>query len=394
MSKIWDRPLSSWPVFCQEEIDATSKVLASGKVNYWTGGEGKAFEQEFAAFCHTKHAIAVSNGTAALELALEALGIGAGDEVIGTPRTFMASASCVVTRGATPIFADVDPKSGNITAETIEAAITKKTKAIIPVHLAGMPCEMDAIMTLAENHNLHVVEDCAQAHGAKYKGRPVGSIGHIGAFSFCQDKIMTTGGEGGMLVTNDEEIWKKAWAYKDHGKSYNATYNREHPPGFRWLAESFGTNYRMTEMQSAIGRHQLKLLPEWIAARQKNAGILDACIAKFPALKVQEVPKHIVHARYKYYTSVISSKLKDGWGRDRVQDMFWDEGIPCFVGSCSEIYNEKAFEITGLRPAQPLPIAKELGETTLMFLIHPTLILDEMNAMCEAIEKIMDQASK
>jgi len=394
MSKIWDKPFSPWPIFSKEEIDAASKVLASGKVNYWTGGEGKEFEKEFAALCNTKYAVAVSNGTAALELALAALGVSHGDEVIGTPRTFMASASSVVIRGAVPIFADVDYDSGNITADTIEAVITPKTKAIIPVHLAGMPCEMDDIMALAKKHALYVIEDCAQAHGALYKGRPVGSIGHIGAFSFCQDKIMTTGGEGGMLVTNDEETWKRAWAYKDHGKSYDATYNREHPTGFRWLAESFGTNYRMTEMQSAIGRHQLTLLPGWTAARNANAATLDKCIAKFSALKVQTVPDHIVHARYKYYTTIIPSELNDGWNRDRIQDAFWDEGISCFVGSCSEIYNEKAFELAQLRPEHPLKIAKELGELTLMFLIHPTLTKDEINATCAAIEKIMARASR
>ena len=385
---------SPWPVFSQEEIDEVSKVLVSGKVNYWTGKQGKSFEQEFASLCNTKYAIALSNGTAALELALEALSIGKGDEVIGTPRTFMASASCVVTRGATPVFADVDLDSGNITAATIEAVITPKTKAIIPVHLAGMPCEMDAIMDLAHKYNLYVIEDCAQAHGATYKGNPVGSIGHVGAFSFCQDKIMTTGGEGGMLVTDDEELWKKAWAYKDHGKSYDATFHRDHPPGFRWLAESFGTNFRMTEMQAAIGRQQLKLLQQWTTARQRNATILDACIEKHTALKVQKVPDHMHHARYKYYTRVIPSKLKKGWDRDKVQDLFWKEGIPCFVGSCSEIYNEKAFEVNNLRPDIPLMNAKELGETTLMFLIHPTLTIDEMNAMCDGIDKIMGQSSR
>lgn len=393
MTKIWEKPLSPWPTFSRAEIDAVSKVLASGKVNYWTGDEGKAFESEFAALCDTKYAIAVTNGTAALELALEALAIGAGDEVIGTPRTFMASAECVVTRGATPIFADVDVHTGNITAETIKAVITPRTKAIIPVHLAGMPCEMDDIMALAKKHDLYVIEDCAQAHGALYKGRPIGSIGHIGAFSFCQDKIMTTGGEGGMLVTNGEEIWKTAWAYKDHGKSYDTTFNKEHPPGFRWLAESFGTNFRMTEMQAAIGRHQLKLLTSWTAARRATAAALDACITRLPALKLQIVPDHIGHARYKYYTTVIPSKLKEGWNRDRIQEAIYEEGIPCFVGSCSEIYNEKAFEASKLRPKQPLPVAKELGELTLMFLIHPTLTQEEVNATCEAIEKIMKQAS-
>ena len=386
--------ISPWPVFSKEEIAVSSKVLESGKVNYWTGDEGKKFEEEFANLCKTKYAIAVSNGTAALELALEALGIGKGDEVISTPRTFIASASCVVTRGATPIFADVDFNSGNITAETISKVITPKTKAIIAVHLAGFPCDMDPIMALAKEHNLWVIEDCAQAHGAIYKNKPVGSIGHVGAFSFCQDKIMTTGGEGGMLVTNDEGTWKSAWAYKDHGKSYDAVYNREHPPGFRWLAESFGTNFRMTEMQAAIGRHQIKLLPDWTSKRQHNAALLDDCIRKLPALILQEVPETSIHARYKYYTYVNNNNLKDGWNRDGIQEALWGNGIPCYVGSCSEIYKEKAFQKYNLAPQVALPNAKKLGETSLMFLIHPTLSHEEIVATCDAIEKVMKVASK
>ncbi len=384
---------SSWPQFSEAEKLAVSNVLATGKVNYWTGKEGKLFEQEFAEFCKVNYAIALTNGTAALELALEALGIEEGDEVIGSPRTFMASASCVVTREATPIFADVDFNSGNITAESIEKVITPKTKAIIPVHLAGMPCEMDDIMALAEKYDLYVIEDCAQAHGAKYKGKPVGSIGHIGAFSFCQDKIMTTGGEGGMLVTNDKNLWKKAWAYKDHGKSYDAVYNREHPPGFRWLAESFGTNFRMTEMQATIGREQLKLLPTWTEKRQENAAKLDEVIQQYPALIIQVIPDNIIHARYKYYTYVDTNKLKDGWDRDKIQDKFWENGIPCYVGSCSEIYNEKAFETYGFKPEKPLPVAEELGKISLMFLIHPTLTTSEINATCQVIMTIMEMAS-
>lgn len=384
---------SSWPQFSEAEKLAVSNVLATGKVNYWTGKEGKLFEQEFAEFCKVNYAIALTNGTAALELALEALGIEEGDEVIGSPRTFMASASCVVTREATPIFADVDFNSGNITAESIEKVITPKTKAIIPVHLAGMPCEMDDIMALAEKYDLYVIEDCAQAHGAKYKGKPVGSIGHIGAFSFCQDKIMTTGGEGGMLVTNDKNLWKKAWAYKDHGKSYDAVYNREHPPGFRWLAESFGTNFRMTEMQATIGREQLKLLPTWTEKRQENAAKLDEVIQQYPALIIQVIPDNIIHARYKYYTYVDTNKLKDGWDRDKIQDKFWENGIPCYVGSCSEIYNEKAFETYGFKPEKPLPVAEELGKISLMFLIHPTLTKSEINATCQVIMTIMEMAS-
>lgn len=385
---------SPWPSFSQPEIDAVSNVLKSNKVNYWTGKECNLFESEFAEYFECKFAISLTNGTAALELALEALNIGKDDEVITTPRTFMASASCVVTRGARPVFADVDFNSGNITAETIEAVITPRTKAIIPVHLAGMPCDMDDIMALAKKHNLYVIEDCAQAHGAKYKGRSVGSIGHFGSFSFCQDKIMTTGGEGGMLVTNDEGLWKRAWAYKDHGKNYDAVYNKKHPPGFRWLAESFGTNFRMTEMQAAIGRHQLTLLPEWTVKRQKYAKTIDEVIQKTPALILQEVPEECIHARYKYYTYVDQNKLKKGWDRDRIQDAFWQDGVPCYVGSCSEIYNEKAFEVNGLKPKTSLPVAKELGLISLMFLIHPTLTQHEIDFTCQTIKKIMKLATK
>ncbi|MFA0697837.1 DegT/DnrJ/EryC1/StrS family aminotransferase, partial [Vibrio sp. 10N.222.49.C9] len=182
--------------------------------------------------------------------------VGSGDEVITTPRTFLASASSIVTSGASPVFADEDLNSQNITAQSIEAVLTPNTKAVIVVHLAGMPAEMDDIMALSKKHGFYVIEDCAQAHGAKYKGKSVGTIGHIGAWSFCQDKIMTTGGEGGMVTTNDKALWSKMWSYKDHGKSFDAIYNREHPPGFRWLHESFGTNWRMTEMQAVIGRIQ------------------------------------------------------------------------------------------------------------------------------------------
>jgi len=213
-------PFSPWPSFTQEEADTISKVLLSNKVNYWTGNEGKKFEKEFAAFVNVKYAVAVANGSVALELALRALDIGKNDEVIVTSRTFLASVSSIVMVGATPIFADVDINSQNITAESIHKVISKKTKAIICVHLAGWPCEMDPIITLAEDNGLYVIEDCAQAHGASYKGKSVGSIGHVGCWSFCQDKIMSTAGEGGMVTTNDESLWLKMWSYKDHGKSW------------------------------------------------------------------------------------------------------------------------------------------------------------------------------
>jgi len=382
--------LAPWPCFEPDEIEAAGAPLRSGKANYWTGTEGRQFEKEFAAFTGCEHAIALANGTVALELALHVLGVGAGDEVIVTPRTFIASASCCVMRGAVPVLADVDPVSQNITAATILPRITERTKAIICVHLAGWPCDMDPILELAAEHGLRVIEDCAQAHGATYKGRPVGSLGDVAAFSFCQDKIMTTGGEGGMLTTNHEALWRKAWEFKDHGKSYDAVYLRQHAPGFRWLHESFGTNWRLTEMQSAIGRVQLAKLPHWTRTRQRHAELLTRGFADIPALRLTVPGAEIGHAYYKYYLFLRPERLAPGWDRDRIMNAVVAEGIPCYSGSCSEIYLEKAFD--GLRPAQRLPVARELGETSLMFLVHPTLGEQDMLDTVAALRKVMVNA--
>ena len=387
-------PFSPWPSFSEEEANAVRDVLLSNKVNYWTGTHCREFEKEFATYADSKFAVALANGTLALDLALNALGVGNDDEVIVTPRTFIASISTVVNAGAKPVFADVDIESQNIEAHTIEPVITSKTKAIIVVHLAGRPAEMDAIMALAEKHNLYVIEDCAQAHGAQYKGRSVGSIGHIGAWSFCQDKIMTTGGEGGMVTTNDEALWRKMWSFKDHGKSYEAVYEREHPPGFRWLHESFGTNWRMTEMQAVIGRIQLQRMPAWTEARQRNTqAITDAC-SEFELIRTPEVPSYMAHACYKHYCFIRPEKLKDGWTRDRIVSEIVERGVPCFQGSCSEVYLEKAFDNTGWRPEQSLPVAKELGETSLMFLVHPTLKDSEISKTVEVVKQVLAEAQQ
>lgn len=385
--------LSPWPSFTQEEADAVSSVLLSNKVNYWTGTECREFEKEFAAWCGTEYAIALGNGTLALDVALKAMGIGAGDDVIVTSRTFLASASAIVTAGANPVFADVDLNSQNISAETIAAALTPATKAIIVVHLAGMPAEMDAIMALAEQHKLWVIEDCAQAHGAKYKGQSVGAIGHVGAWSFCQDKIMTTGGEGGMVTTNDKDLWNKMWSYKDHGKSYDAVYHREHAPGFRWLHESFGTNWRMMEMQAAIGRIQLRRMADWTARRQAHAAKLAAVLGKFAAIRLVDVPDYIEHAQYKFYAFVRPENLKAGWSRDRIVDELNARKMPAYQGSCSEVYLEKAFDNTPWRPAERLQNAVELGNTSLMFLVHPTITDAEIDFCCRELEAVFQQAS-
>jgi dTDP-4-amino-4,6-dideoxygalactose transaminase len=390
---------SPWPSFTEEEANAVSSVLLSNKVNYWTGQEGREFEKEFAQFADCQYAIALANGTLALDLALVALSVGHGnggsenDEVIVTSRTFLASASSIVTAGAKPVFADVDINSQNITAQTIAAVLTKNTKAIICVHLAGMPCEMDEIMSLANEYGIKVIEDCAQAHGAKYKGKSVGSFGHVSAWSFCQDKIMTTGGEGGMVTTNDETLWKKMWAFKDHGKSWDTIYNKEHPPGFRWLHESFGTNWRLTEMQSAIGRIQLNKMSDWFVLRNQNANKIESVLSKFDCIRLIEVPNYIEHAQYKYYAFIKPELLRQGWSRDRIVDEINSLGVPCFQGSCSEVYLEKAFDNTDFRPKERLQVAKELGDTSLMFLVHPTLTTENIINTCDAVDVILSKAS-
>jgi dTDP-4-amino-4,6-dideoxygalactose transaminase len=385
-------PFSPWPSYTEEEAEVVSNVLLSNKVNYWTGNECREFETEFAAWVGCDYAIALGNGTLALDLALKALGVGEGDEVVTTPRTFLASASSIVTSGASPVFADIDLNSQAITADSIEAVLTPRTKAVIVVHLAGMPAEMDAIMALSELHGFYVIEDCAQAHGAKYKGRSVGTIGHIGAWSFCQDKIMTTGGEGGMVTTNDKTLWSTMWSYKDHGKSYDAIYNREHPPGFRWLHESFGTNWRMTELQAAIGRIQLSRMETWTAQRQENAAKIDKVVADLNVVRKVEVPEYVEHAEYKHYLFVVPQNLSYGWTRDRIVETIVERGVPAYQGSCSEVYLEKAFDQTPWRPEKRLRNAVELGETSLMFLVHPTLNVSEVDKMCEVVREVLLEA--
>ena len=391
MTKI--APPAPWPVFAEDEISAVTAVLRSGQVNYWTGDLCRQFERAYAEYADTKHAVAVANGTVALELALYALGIGPGDEVITPSRTYIASASCAAVRGAVPVVVDVDPVSQNICPQAIRAAITPRTRAIVAVHLAGWPCDMDAIMAIANEFDLKVIEDCAQAHGATYRGAPVGSLGHAAAFSFCQDKIISTGGEGGMLTTNDDKVWERAWAYKDIGRSYDAVYRRAHPPGFRWLTDSFGTNWRMTEMQAAIGLLQLSKLDAWIERRSALALMLTRAFQSVPALRLTVPPSHLRHAYYKYYAFVEPELLAPEWSRDRIVSELSARGVPCFSGSCSEIYLEKAFATVPTRPRERLPVARLLGETSLMFVVHPTLETSWMQAAIAIMLEVLAAAT-
>jgi dTDP-4-amino-4,6-dideoxygalactose transaminase len=387
-----DTKFPPWPSFTVEEADSVKRVLLSNRVNYWTGPECGEFEREFSRWVGSSHAISLNNGTVALEVALRALKIGPGDEVIVTPRSFIASASCVAMAGATPIFVDVDRDTQNIAADTIARALTPRTRMILPVHLAGMPCDMDPIMELAKSRSLAVVEDCAQAHGARYKGRSVGSIGDIGAWSFCQDKIMTTGGEGGMVTTMNRDLWSAMWSAKDHGKSWDAINAMPKTPGFRWVHESFGTNGRMLEMQAAIGRVQLRRMNDWTATRRSYASRIWETARGLPGLRAPLVPSWADHAAYKAYVFIEANALKANWSRDRIMAEINGLGVPCYSGSCSEIYLEKAFDATGWRPADRLPIARELGETSLMFLVHPTLTNSNIERTCEALSSVMGNA--
>ena len=388
------RVTSSWPRYSLEIQERVANVLASGKVNYWTGDLCTEFEDKFANFVGVDHAIAVANGTLALEFSLRALGIKPGDEVIVTPRSFFASAAAVVTVGAVPVFADVDKTSQNISAQTVEPVISEKTKAIIVVHLAGLPAELDGLIDLADRHGIYILEDCAQAHGAKYKGRSVGSFGHISSWSFCQDKIMSTGGEGGMVTTNDDYFHSFVWSYKDHGKSLTKTTVKQNKGSrFRWLHDSFGTNGRMLELQAAIGIMQLAEMEQATRTRFENMSRLRQILSSSSALFVPPIPEYIVHGCYKCYVFVDLSQLKKGFSRDTIIDEIISRGIPVFSGSCPEIYREKAFEDLLTIRGGEFPVAEGLGETSLMFQVDPTLSLDDMSVMGETVLEVLGYAT-
>ena len=383
-----------WPHFDEDEVAAVTRILRSGKINYWTGPEGREFEREYAGYFGAKHAVALTNGSVALELALHALNLQPGDQVVVTPRTFLASASAAILRGLDIVFADVDRDSGNITPESIEKVLTPKSKAIIPVHLGGWPCEMPAIMELAKAKSLYVVEDCAQSHAATIDGRFAGTFGHVNAWSFCQDKIITTGGEGGMITSDNKEWWEKAWSYKDHGKSYDEVFNKEHGPGYRWVHNSFGTNWRLTEMQSAIGRIQLRKLKDWVAKRRANAQILIDRLRNVEGIRVPVPREGIENSYYRFYMYLKPGVLKSNITRDVLVSQIAESGVPAFSGSCSEVYLEKAFDGTPYKPSPRLPIARELGETSLAFLVHSTLTADDMHRTADAFCKAFDACKR
>lgn len=386
-------PLSSWPVFDDDEIRAAESVLRSGLVNSWTGQETRLFEAEFSSYVNCTSAIAVSNGTLALDLLYRCLPYPPG-EIITTPRTFIATASAFLLLGFKPVFADVDPDSGCITPQSIEPLINQSTRAISVVHLAGWPADMPAICDLARSYSIPVFEDCSQAHGAHISGRSVGSFGLASAWSFCQDKIITTAGEGGMVTTNDRDLFEKMWSFKDHGKDYKGVYSSTRSSGFRWLHETFGLNYRLTEFQCAIGRIQLQKLPHWISVRKRNACILAEALKYLSVVRVPMPSQSITHAWYKFYCYLEPGSLAADWSRDRILLEINHLGFPAYSGSCSEIYLEGCFQQSGFYPSKRLPVAQLLGETSLMFLVHPTISVAQMSAYAKAIASVLRRAQR
>jgi dTDP-4-amino-4,6-dideoxygalactose transaminase len=377
----------TWPHHAEDEIEAVAALLRSGRVNYWTGSEVRDFEQAYAEYCAVPHAIALANGTLALEAGLIGLGMQPGDEVIVTPRTFIASAAVVALRGGVPVFVDVDRDSQNLDPACVAAAIGPRTVGIIAVHHAGWPCAMDALAELARRHGLWLLEDCAQAHGARIGERPVGALGDAAAFSFCQDKIMSTGGEGGMFLCRDEAVWRRAWSYKDHGKDYQAVQAalRDPAPGVPWVHRSLGSNWRMAGVQAALGRVQLGKLDGWVAARTRNALHLRARLGESPLLRIPAPAAPVRHAYYRLYAFVRPERLRPGWDRNAVVSAIQARGVPCSLGSCSEIYRERGFSALGLGPPAPLPVAHELGETSIAFPVHPSLDTADMTRMADLV---------
>jgi dTDP-4-amino-4,6-dideoxygalactose transaminase len=376
-----------WPTYADDEIDAVVAVLRSGKVNQWTGPDVFAFEDAMSSRFGLGKGIALSNGSVALELALRALRIGPGDEVIVSPRSFVASAFCAMLVGATPVFADVDPDSGNITPESVARVATDRTRAVIPVHLAGWPADIPGIASVLSGRDIAIIEDCAQAHGAEIDGRSVGSFGHVAAFSFCQDKIISTGGEGGFTSFRDEMLWDWAWSFKDHGKNHRKVQEPGAPGQFRWLHDQVGTNWRLTGPQAAIGLKQLEKLDEWREARTRNAAVWLDALGGIPRLRAPLPGGNSVrHAFYKLYFYIEGGSDEEAAEkRAAILERSAAAGLRVFSGSCSEMYLEEAFAAL---PRPDCPVAHSLGERSLMVEVHPTLRQDLLQLRAEQLAEI------
>ena len=343
--KVVTNKLAGWPSFDEKAIKAVEDVLRSGKVNYWTGPKGMEFEKQFAAWQGSKYAISASTGTSALHVALSALGIGPGDEVIVPSYTFIASSFSVVQSGAIPRFADVNMEDHCISVESAEKLVNKRTKAIMPVHLYGNVCDMDRVMAFAKKHNLFVIEDNAEAFGGVYKGKKTGTIGHISACSFCQNKTFTTGGEGGMVTTDDEELAWIARSFRDHGYDVKERLNLlEIEQKLPYIHNMVGWNYRMTEMQSAIGLAELERMDGWnMPARKRNAHIIIDAVKDLPQIKY--VPIDTAERENGWFVCAFSLDIERmNCDIEQFVKAAGAEGAPCWKVFWPQCHTEGAFK--------------------------------------------------
>ncbi len=330
---------SLWPSFTSKEINQVSLILKSGKVNYWTGKYCKIFEKNFSRYHKLKYSVTVNSGTSALECAIKSLNLKKGSEIITTPRSYYTSASSIINCGMKPKFSDISIDSQNLDPIKLEKSINKKTKAIICVHLSGYPCDMNRIIKIAKDNNIYVIEDCSQAHGASILNKKVGSFGDISAWSFCQDKIISTGGEGGMVATNKLKLYKNVLSIKDNGRNYEKIKKISYSGSFNYIHDFIGSNYRMTEIQAIIGISQLKRLDQMILRRNSNAKIFNNYFHDLDSIfLLLHNPKN-TNAYYRYYLFVKKSK-----NQKILINKIRSKGIECIAGSCPEIYLEKYFK--------------------------------------------------
>ena len=361
----------NWPNFSQDLITKLGGVISSGKINYTTGPYGERFEKKFSKFIGNKYAIAVCNGTAALEVAIKSLKLPKKSEIIVPARSFFASASCIVNTGHIPVFVDVDLLTQNISLSDIKKKISKRTKVIICVHLAGLPCEMYAIKNFARKNNLKIIEDCSQAHGASINNKEVGSFSDVSTWSFCNDKIISTLGEGGIISTNNKKIYKFCKKYINHGTTLKKIQNQEK---FIYNKDLFGTNLRLTEIQSFAGLEQLKCLKQTQKKRQKIAKDYLKLISKYKKYFFSYYPpKQIRSAWYRFYFFIKPNVRNHKKIRlDIIRDLII-RNLRCFSGSCPEIYLEKSFKKLKNFKIKRLKNCKILGETSLALDVNHTL---------------------
>lgn len=351
------------PIIGEEEIEAVTEVLKSGMIAQ--GPKVDQFQKEFSKFVETKHSIATSSGTTALHTALLAAGVKPGDEVITTPFTFAATSNSILYSNATPVYADITPETFNLNPEKIEEKITDKTKAIVPVHLYGQPADMDAINEIAEKHDLKVIEDAAQAHGAVYKGKKIGSIGDLGCFSFYPTKNMTTS-EGGMVTTNDDDLAEKSGMIRAHGESK------------RYEQSLLGYNYRMTDIAASIGLVQLKKIDEFNAKRNENAEYLSKGMEDIPGITTPIVADNVTHVFHQYTIRV----SKD---RDKFKEFLTENGIGTGIHYPIVLYKQPFYEkmsITG-----NCPEAEKAASEVISLPVHPSLTVEELDTIIETVKR-------